>query len=567
MYTLERLQELGAINGSLKTVDASGALPFQEALGLSDAEQASFDGTIIVDDCKWVATVSAMPIAEAAFVYSSDGECVGTFNRKKRTFYIMRLRGDTLVTTKSFILKEGHRMAENNLNLDMSVLDDAALSALGADSTGTQELDFDKAGSAKDPKDLTEKDMLKQEKKKFYDGIRAHFDAASTEDVSAPEEVIRNNRKYGRVFGFVTATDPAVKLSVRTTPKLDNGKRVPLPGADTKYKEDAAAGKPIPVSQCEKEAFFAFQQAKPGSPKAIIIGTPAGTELPLTSLGSSHAPVYDMAKQDLQIKVLGMETGVSFVAYNYGNLVREASEVLGEKASILDFIPTVKPKKDDKEKFDVKTVIKARDRKLLLTDGNYIPMKVYKTIGVQDPSAEERKILNLNVEAAVTRLNTDKKNMMREEDRNAYSVDATTNEYTSKWFDQGAAIVVSSYEDKDTTLANVRIPARKKTENKKNPGKFTYGFEYYTMDDEVHGPLANPAYQQILKAANLSADTFKKALEAAVHKTKSNKSSSKINNVLSAEQYLRGLAGRDQSISEKSITDLQNEIDGLALLG
>lgn len=563
MYTLEQLQELGAINGSLRTLDAPGVLPYQEALGLSDVEQSLFDGTIVVDGCKWVATVSAIPVAEAAFVYSSDGECVGMFNRKKRTFYIMQLQGDTLVTTKSFNLKEGYKMPETQLNINMDEIEEA-MNSVGA--TGTQEIDaFNKDGGAKDPKDMTDKEIRAQEKKKFYDGVRAQYDADDT--IGAPDEVLRNNRKFGRLFGFVTATDPAVKLSVRKAAKLVDGKRVPLPGADEKYKEDAAKGKAIPLSQCEKEAYFAFQQSKPGKPKAIIVGTPAGTELALTSIGSSHAPVYDMNNQDLQIKVLGMETGYSFIAYNYGNLIRESSDVLGEKATFIDFIPTVKTKKDSPKDYDIKTIMKARDRKHLIVEGNYIPMKVFKTIGVQDPTPEERKILDLNVEAAVSRLDTDKKNMMREEDRTAYSVDAATGEYTSKWFDQGAAIVVAPYEDPDATLANVRIPARKKTANKKEKDKFTYGFEYYTMDDEEHGPLANPAYLQILKAANLSVDIFKKSLEAAVHKTKSTKSGSKINNTLSAEQFLRGLAGRDQKISEKSIIDLQNEIDGLALLG
>lgn len=563
VYSLEHLQSIGAINGSLKVVDGSTGVTYSEAIGLSEAQQASFNGTIVMDSSKWVATVSAMPIEKAAFVYSSDGEYVGTFNRKKRTFYIMQLRENTLVTIKTFYLKEGQQMAELNMDgLDMENLETAM-----AESGITKEIDAFKDVKDADVKQPKAKSPEQQQKETLYESVRARMDAISGDNISAPDEVIRNNFMHGRLFGFVAATDPVVKLSLRKVPEKDaNGKRIPIAGAPDDIVKDAAAGKSIPLAWCESKHRFDFSQKKPGAVKAVIIGTPAGTDLALTSIGSSYAPQYDMANQDLQIKVLSTDTAIAYVSYNYGGHVREASDVLGERASEIRFTKIIAASKDDPTKPVYRSKITADGRKNLLIDGNFIPMKVYRTIGTQDPSAEEKKILDLNVAAIIERVNSGSNQVIAEDEKSFYSYDAATGEYTSKWFDQGAPIEVASYEDKNVTLKSVRMPSRVKTPTKKDPNKYSYKFEYYGLDDAEFGPLANPTYAQILKAAKLSADVFAKSVEAAVHKTRTT-GSKKANNVLSAEQLLRGYAGHDATLADKSLADIQAEIDNLAMLG
>lgn len=115
MYSLEYLQQIGCMSGSLQEVDWKRAVAKSQVFSLSDAEQARFDGVVVCDSAKWVATVSGMPIEKAKNVYSCDGSTVYNWKAATRSFYTMRMADERLAVVKQEHLKfeEETKMAEN----------------------------------------------------------------------------------------------------------------------------------------------------------------------------------------------------------------------------------------------------------------------------------------------------------------------------------------------------------------------------------------------------------------------------------------------------------------------
>lgn len=568
MHTLEELQALGAIRDSLRSVSGEGTIPLSQALEMDDEAQADFDGSVVIDSPDWIATVSAMPVSETRHVYSANGDEVGIYDNQKRAFYTTILQDDRLVTTNILHLKEGHKMAtELNLNEEdiLAELDKAAKEDVGA---GLQE-----APNFGDQKEASKKDAnaKKEETRKFNDGVRAKFAAASDKNVSAPENVIRNNRLNGRLYAFITGTNDTVKVSVKSTPKMGpDNKPIPVAGATEEVKKAIRDGKRVPAKELEKEYTIGFTNSKPSAPKGVIIGTPVGTDLPLTSIGDPKAQeqLCDLSKTDIAFHLMSMDAAYAYVAYNYGDQIKESKESIGPKAESLVFSRVITRSKKDPDDFKVRFAIKTEKpgtglkARALIIDENYIPMKLYQTVSLQDPSADDKKAINLNFEAACA---TAKKKGVQlcENSQNMILSQDYENGFETKWAD-GAPIEVEKY-DKTGLKKDVALPVRIKTEKAKEKGSFTYKFAYYDLDDEARGPLADPKCQHILEVCKFTAQEFKSLVAANLKKSSTPKASKGTHAAISYEEYLRGCIGKDEHVRTKDFSDLQRELDGLAM--
>lgn len=545
--TLEGLQALGSIHAGLKVIEYKNGLPISEAQNLSDEEQAKFKGVIVLDNPIWIATVSAMPAESANMVYSCDGEFVGMWNSTKRFFYTLKLTGDKLATVKTFNLKEENKMAE--IDLSGINLDEAVKGA--TEATMDRVNSFDNAGAATGKgKRITDEDAA---------AVVKRIDSAFGGDVLAPLEATRNNRLHGRFIAFVTKNNSTIKASIKKQPVLDaNGKKQLLPNAPEEAREKFNQGKNVPASCLIQESDVAFTHSKPSPIIAMIVATPAGTDLPLTSIGKSSAENYDVSKQDKVVRIMSKETGFTYLSYNYGDSIQESEAVLGNKAEELHIVRKLKKDKSGEEV--VSTSMKPAKRKALIIDGNYIPRQVYKTLSVQDLDEEGRKILNLNLESAYFKAEKKEGTVFSKHLTDTVTPQADGS-VTSQYFNGNEPINVSAY-DGSGVIANVNIPTRVR-KPKKNDAGFTYSYEFYGLDDMEHGPLADPMFKAILESCNLTADKFCESVQEITHSSSS--SSKKKGNVITHEQWLRGIMGKDSSVTSKSIADLQDELDRLVM--
>lgn len=559
MYTLEKLQQDGCLSGSLVEVRQNGALTASQLAKMTEAEQASFHGVVIVDDAKWVATVAGMPFEQAKNVYSSDGQVVCNWKAATRTFCTMQLRDGALAVTKIFSIKEETRM-DANLQQELANLDGLDLSEVGGE---TQEMkSFDTAAAA------ATGELSANEKKMAL--IREKMADEKIGDHSA---AIINNQKYGRLITFVTKTDPVVKVSIKNTLRLDpQGAVIPKPDTPAeKLAEFKEKGK-LAKSYCETEKTLQFTQAKPSKAIIAVIKTPTATDLDLLNYESDAGADF---KNDgsFETHIISMETALSYIAYNYGGRIKEDDTVLGRKACWLreKFTPYVpKPGTEKKGVEGVRASLYVEKesqgiRKSLLTDGNFVPLKVYATIAQQDLSAADAEVLNLNIEAA---LKNKDYNELAASSKDLVKPSADGKGYTSAWFNDHKPINISRYDNSNESVTDVRIPVREKKEGQSKDGKPTlsYQYKYFGFEDRNNGPLANPVYAEVVKAIGVPEEEFiAKVTELSKASTRR---SGKATVTLTPEEYLKVKLSKSlQADGTRSFKDLQAELAGLSGFG
>lgn len=567
MHTLEELQTMGAILSSIRMVMNTETIPIGTLLSKERDKQIVENSAVVIDDPIWVGTVGAVPINQAKNVYSSDGELVGRWNRDKRNFCIMTLQGNpkdgkvSLATKQIYSFKEEQRMdaTETTLqDLDLGALEEG-LKDFDSQPEMKKAEGFGEDTFKEDAK-MSDKERENKIKKEKYDDIRKKLDSAGTGDVTAPAEVIRNNRMFGELIAFITGTDDTIKFGTKKVPKVDaNNSKILTTDAPSDVVSEFNAGKRVKASWLVSETNFVFKNAKPAAAKAVIISTPAGTDLPLTSIGQQSANQYDITDKSKKVHVIDMETAWVYLAYLYGNRIQESKDVLGERADTLNVVFTFAKSKNGEKS---RPIIKPKNRKPLLVHGNYFPLKVYDTISTQDLTPENKENLNLNVEAVIARLTGDTDLSATAKAQYTAGEDGVT----SAWFDRGEPIDVVSFDD-GTPIRNIRLPRRIKAVNKTDPKKFNYKFAYKTLADE-DGPMSIAAYKPIIEATGFSADEFQKLVSAATHKVGGKRTSKAIDRTISYEQYLRGYAAGEKLIvaESKTFADLQDVIDQMSAI-
>lgn len=562
MYTLDGLQQMGCLSGSLVEVRQSGAVTESQLLMMTEEEQQRFRGVVVADGARWVATVSGMSIEQAKNVYSSDGETVCVWKATTRTFCTMKMQDEMLAVNKVFSIKEEKKMADEKLELDPSVLAD--LNDLGVDDVPeAAKMDaFDQA-----PKNEGAKEETATEKK-----IRRIRERLGDETFGNRDIAIINNQKYGRLVTFITKTDPAIKLGVKKTVRLDaQGNVIPLSTTSAEDLKNFKETGKLSKSCCETEQTLQFTQSKPGKPIAVVIKTPTVSDLNM--LAYMNDASTDLKNDgSMETHVVSMETALSYIAYNYNGRIKEDENVLGKRACVLQekltpYVPTQKQLEKNPnatEGIRASLVVSKESkgiRKSLLTEGNFVPLKVFATIPQQDLSPEDAKVLNLNVAAALKSKSYD---TLADSSKALVKPTADGMGYTSVWFDEHKPINVSRFDDANASVTDVRVPVRERKTgtNKNGQPTVSYPFQYYGMEDRQNGPLANPIYAGIIEKVGLPVEEFISKV-TAVAKAGSN-SKSKAKATLTPEEYLRvKLSSRLQADGSKSFKDLQAELNGI----
>lgn len=568
MYTFNWLRDSGLLLPSIQLIGRDGTIALSDALEMDAEAFSELGSAVIADGATWVGTVNGVPVDEAVNVYSSDGNVVGRWNSQKREYVRMEMLNSgaggqlSLGAKKIFkFRKEKKKMAElEGIKLDEeSVLAElgeiAGVAPAQATSFGDEDVENRTTTDAKDAK--------KNADKAVYDSVRKRLEGVQSGVMMLPMEAYTHNRRYGRLIAFITPTDSVVKVSLASQVKLDEtGKQILTAEARNnaevvKLLED---GKKVKAEYCVRERDFMFKEHKPGKAKGIIVRTPAGTDIPLTHIGSPEVPKYEMTTDDYVVKVMDMETAWLYLDYNYGGMIKECEDLLGEQASTL----TVEHKISNTAKgVSSRNMIKSStEGRSLYIPGNYVPAKLFDTISTQaltDP--KDKKCLDLNFEVAVSNA-LKKSEEISEKAKSHYSM-GTDGSVTTDWIDKGAPIEVHTYYDKEEMVKNVRLPKRSKETTKS--GNFTYKFVYLGLDDP-NGPMSLPEVQAIMKTINYEEETFKKVIEGVMKSRKKGNGGSNASKI-SYEQYIRGKLSKDEIVSvadARDITELQAMMETLS---
>ena len=553
MSSLEELQTRGLLPSSIKAVSPTDAITLSEILSWDERERLGYKGTVLIDDWKWVGTVAGVPTTEAKNVYSSDENGnVGKWNKDRNTFYTMLQQGDHLVTNNILKFKEE---TSNMASINEDALNEALGALAGAPTPATG---FDDKAASHEGE--SEKERAKREEKEHYDGIRKQLANSFSGNVSLPADIIRNNRQNGKLICFITGTDHVVKMNKSTKLVSVNGKNVLKSNAPDEVVAKFNKNEKVAKQYLETEVTIGFRDAKPSKPKAVVIATPAETAVPLTSVGSEIRVDKDAKEGDMKVMMMDMDAASAWIAYNFGDTIKESEAVLGVKRETLSVVRKISQKKnkDGSATQCITYALKPAKRKNLIIEGNYVPTKVYDTISLQDPTAENKAALNLNLEAILARSAEE----MCEETKSKYKMENGT-VVSSAWINDGEQIQVSRFDNPDVFISDIRLPRREKVEKKSGDG-FTYKFSYFELEDEQNGPLADPTIAAIVKATGFTNEEFR----AEVARTTRRKSTSKKsgpNNTISYEDYLRGYMGKDSLVASggRSLAQIQSQIDEL----
>lgn len=549
MTTLKFLQELGCISVNFKEVLFNEANTVSacnvDALSTQDS-----NATIIIDNCKWVATMQGMPIEEAKQVYSSDGNDVLRFDRPTLKLSWMTLVDNKLATTKVEDLqqiikskKEIKRMADFK-GMTMETMGDFTAPTL------TPEAGVPAAGAI----DAT--NSFKAANSKFF----------------------QFNQKYGRLLAFTTMNEAGIKVSKRKEPVEGTDKR-PVLKADVtdEVRKKYEAGKAVGISNYETVNTIGFREAKPSPITGAIIAVPGGTAEHVATVSSvlnKQTINFDENNKDRKVLFLNSEMLYSTIAAFFHGKIKEDEKISGMSDSWLELVSRrVNDKSEastvgEAPKIKVRSQLKRVDSKLpLITRKNYIPYKTYKKAPQQNPTPEDVAGLNfaiesvIKTEAAYKELSDGTKKLIKWDSSNP---DA---QCTSEYFKagaKGAPITVDHFDAKGDAITDLMIPVKTRTASKKDPSKLLYRFETYKIDDKEHGPMAQAQFRNLVtNGIGMDVDEFIASMNKII-KRRANKGKGKGNdNTISTETFLEnmrmGQAAGDYAFASMSSADELDE--------
>lgn len=389
--------------------------------------------------------------------------------------------------------------------------------------------------------------------------MNAFGDAATGGEISGAAQLdyaLHNfSQEYGRFVAPITKEEPVVKVGVMKKPKLGaDGQYVIADDADAEKVRKAKESGKIPASIAVKEPYLGFKESKPafaGALMAIPEALTNGVSAPI------DAAISGTLKYDTSItstKVILMSKEETFTAINvlFGGRIREDERITKRPAWLQ--VRTTESKKVDEHgethvKLNSSLIVENKERKSVITEDNYIPLKLYKKISTQNPTEEDAKAMNLNIEAAIKTV--DKYNSLTEDSKADIKWDdAAECKVSSEYFVPGKAgkvIEVKRFFDKDQVLPNVQIPARSKTTKPDKDGemKTRYSFETYKVEDLEHGTFSRPEYREMVEKVGMSVEDFIKYAKLALQ-TKSQKSNGKGKGV-ELTDFINILASKNRS--------------------
>lgn len=556
MISLERLKNMGAVAGSLSEVSLRGVRHsnYSSVTSMNEEEQRRLQSIVTVDDPAWIATSKGRPAQEAATVYSCNSDDqIGCWKSAQRTFLLMELLNSQLHTISKIKIMEVKKMA----NLGDLELGD--MNAFSSEITPS-DLQAGAAPKANGDKQPTEKDLKAAQTQQQLTAIRS---SSNYSTMANNDEAVIHNHQFGRMLFFITKTDAAIKLSRQSKVVKDgNGNPVLIPG--TSIEEATNSKGQVSTKYCQKENFYAFKQAKPGAPVGVAIKTPVCSDIELTKLYSNETVTIDKSQKDTKVHILPIEDAYRYVAWNYGDWIKEDEGILGALASRLDMVNTPKVKKDDKtgitSTYLTSRFVVSKDsgkRKQLLVTGNYFPVKTFDTVDVATIDAEKAKMLNYHLKASLAKAGS--YDSLTDEAKKKITIDADGN-VTSSWFDKGEKIEVLKFDaasDSDF-VTDVKLPIRSEVPTKKDPAKKSYPFSYTKLGEE-NGPQSQVAYKKLIDATGLSVDEFVTKIGKITARARTTK---KATPTYTARDLLAVLDNSNFVVgsTSKSLADIQEEL-------
>lgn len=484
--TLEMLKSKGLLSTSFEVVKS---LNFKST-ALSELEKMPTHRitkklNVVVDNQEWVAI--SQDEDEKDLVISCKGEYIFIWDKTLTKLIRQQLINDRLVTQKIQEFgkqKKEDKIMSNELNMDLSAIGDLAeMNAFGGDTTPGGEI----SGAV-------------------------HLD----------QSLHIFSQMWGRYITSIVKDEPTVKIGVMSRDQIGaDGKKIIADNADPEKVAKAKEDGRIPSSIAVKEKFLGFKESKPGYAGALIA-------IPEAITASSVQPIDDAINGTLKFnpevhssKVVLLPKEEVFTTINvlFGGKIREDERVNAKPAYLKVRTTESKRVKDGQSitKLNSSLVVDAGERKSLLMDDNFIPLKLYKKASPQNPSAEDAAAMNMNIEAAIKTLEV-YSNLVQDSKDDVTWDDKADAKVTSKYFvpgQKGKAIEVRRFFDKEQVLPNVQIPVREKKVSEKN-GKFRYSFEVYKVDDKENGTFSKPEYCEMLKKIGMTPDDFIKAASVAL---------------------------------------------------
>jgi hypothetical protein len=563
MLTLEKLQLIGALPKKLNIVKKSdytdSSIITAKIIKQADEEfRNTCEKAIVVDNYKWIAVNDGDSIETANVVYSCNGDnLVGSFNRQRRIFSQRELRGEMLYTVTQIEIsnnKKNEKEKQKMAGVDLTNLENMNLNDIEATSVA--------------PVVTDEAKPVSESQKAILD-IKAKIQQSDSQ-VANHDQVIITNQKYGRLIAFITKTDKGIKVSKCKVTKVDgNGNgvlRTDLKPDQLDKVEQAKNNKEIriPAGYYEKETALMFKESKPSAPIAVIVSTPKGALVDFTSLYSNDT-IGATNDTTAEIKIMSMEMFYSFLAGLYDGRIKESDAVLGNRATWLaEKFTQAKAKSDSPDKaYTIRPSIALEDRKArntVLTTGNYIPLRKFITMSQSEiKTQEDVDKLQYNIEAAFKKQGSYA--ALRPADQEIIKDNGTKSKYFTTGGDMITISGVKKFDDKETDVANVRIPVRTKKQSKDGTS-FTYGYEYEELGENGDLYKADKAVADILAAAKMSVTDF---LAEVGKVTKKRSASASKKATISAADYVAVL-GRGTSINAStnlSPKDIAAQLAGL----
>ncbi len=534
MVTLKKLQDIGCISSAYKEVDyhSRKAISITELNSWSDEKKARFDGVVVANNCLWAATLERIPLINATKVYTSDGESICCWDKSKRILFITELVGTKLVTTKQLLLP---KYEENKEDVKMAGKIDLT------DALNDMDLGLDGAAVVAPQPVATTDDKESAQSK----ANRAFMEKMNNQGIVLNNNsiVMRANKQYGRSFGFITRTDKVVRIALTKIVKTDaQGRGILQPNASEAVKKqyndytNGVAGVRKPAAkEFVQEYDFKFRQAKPGKIVGMIIGMPASTAgLDYERIINGSAEVDETKGNDLVIKVLPIEQAYDVILNAFDGHIKESEAILGNRAAFLEVCGKVDYKAQevgavtvDSIRYSLKLSQKTDTRKTLLTDGNFIPAKTYKTLSQADISSQaDADALNYNI-AQMFAGNAEKLNQLTDAAKSIVNADGTEAKYFSLSSDRVTIEPPVSF-DENGKVNDVQIATRAKKVSE-TKGTITYPFVY---EDDFAVIAAKPAVKSIMDATKLTADQLKEIVKKLTASTKTSTGTRKrINNL------------------------------------
>lgn len=519
LITLERLKEIGCISTSYQAVEFRGneCVSVTELLSWSKSKQARFQGVVVSDDCLWIATLEKIPISMASNVYSSDGETLVFWNKSKRMLFIKKLVDNKLSTIKQIIIQSQQEVKDMaGINLEGVNLDNlgdtvgSEMTAFNDDAVVIGETSGSKASEAN--KSFIEK--MKQQNVMIADNV----------------SIVTANQKDGRSLGFITRTDKAVRLSLRTVKKK---------GADDKFllAEDADEagkraykeykdnnGKVPSVKYLQTETEFVIKQAKPGKIIGMIIKAPVAADKDFSQIINGEASAVNDTEKGMTVKVLPIEYAYMYLINAFDGTIKEDEGIMGPRAAWLKVKGVAVVSKDstaasamESIRYSMVLASKSENRKTVLTTGNYIPVKSYVAYSQAEiTSGEIEEKLNNNVKMLL-KGKQERLNKLTEKSKSLLIGDGDGVKYFAASASERTAIDPVESFDAQGVLASVKIAVR--DAKQKKDGGYTYPFVF---DTDLTKILGRTDVSPIVNATGLSVEELKTKIDSLSTKTNKN---------------------------------------------